>query len=502
MTTTVVSNQEISHDRLLQLCREDPGVFASYVFDFPLADMHKNWLRGILTHTRSLIVAPRCHAKSTLCAIMLPTWLIGRNHNIRIKIISGSDDKAKDIVFAIFKTIRDNPKYVEVFPNVKLTNDRDSKQKIWVERDTSHIALRDATVEALGVLSTAEGSRADCLIFDDIITKRNSQTASLRQMVKETYYNVHINLLGPEDGNRCIYIGTIWHRDDLTTDLMYGDNDYSAGRQVYGIDDDFTPLWPEVWPKEKLIARCKEITLRRFNVGFRNMPGAEGEYLFPDMLISSCEDPNLPLEKLRETALANIKSGLWKCAIAVDLAGGKLKNRLQGDDEDSAREKRRRCFNVAFVTALTKADERIPIDLRRFQGKSPETARLVYDLYDFWKPEVVMFEANNFGVIADWMGELVKMPIQTYWTGEQKSDDDIGVPSMVTELENRMWRLPVWEHETACKCDWCAWRSEVAAYPFGRYTDTVMSWWLSREAIRLHIGSQRKKGGFSIWNIR
>jgi hypothetical protein len=501
----------LSKAEFLELCRKDPGVFLSYVFDFPLADMHKQWLKGITEHSRTFICAPRCHAKTSICSIALPTWFLGNNPNLRIKVVSGSDDKAKDIVFAIFKTMRDSPRYKEVFPNVVLSNKRDSKQQIWLERSEKYNSLRDASVEALGVLSSAEGSRADILIFDDIITKRNSQTHSQRSFVKETYFNVHINLLGPEDTNKAIYIGTVWHRDDLTTDIMYTEgacNESGAhicqgyNKQVWAIDDDFNPLWPQAWPQPKLVKRCSEIGLRRFNVGFRNMPGAEGEYLFNDVLVESCVDPNLPLATIEEVALANIQRGEWKTVISIDLAGGKLKGRSQEEDDDSARDRRRRCYNVIFVTAVTQADQRIPIHIERFQGKSPETARLVYDQYQRWKSEVVMFEVNNFGVIAEWLGELVKMPIQTYWTGDQKMDDEIGVPSMVTELENRMWRIPTWEHDTNCKCHWCVWRAEVNSYPFGRYTDTVMAWWLSREAIRLHVGSMQSSGGFAMWGTK
>ena len=179
MTTT----PEVSHDEMLKLAREDPGVFLSYVFDFPLADMHRAWLKGIMTSDRTLIVSPRAHAKTSIASIALPCWFIGRNPNVRIKLVSGSDNRAKDIVFAIFKTIKLNPRFREVFPATRLANARESKWQIWVERDQTH--LRDATVEALGCLSTAEGSRADVLILDDVVTQRNAITPGTRNQVKE-----------------------------------------------------------------------------------------------------------------------------------------------------------------------------------------------------------------------------------------------------------------------------------------------------------------------------
>ncbi len=487
MTTT----PEVSHDEMLKLAREDPGVFLSYVFDFPLADMHRAWLKGIMTSDRTLIVSPRAHAKTSIASIALPCWFIGRNPNVRVKLISGSDNRAKDIVFAIFKTIKLNARYREVFPATRLANARESKWQIWVERDQTH--LRDATVEALGCLSTAEGSRADVLILDDVVTQRNAITPGMRNQVKEAYYNVHLNLLSPDVDARVIYIGTVWHRDDLTVELMYGDNDYD--KQIYAIDEDFTPLWPQIWPTEKLVRRCNEITLRRFNIGFRNMPATQEDYYFSEQLFIQCQNMDYPLANLRTITQDKVKSGDWRLVMGVDLAGGNLKR----DDDDTYAKQRKRAYNVIVTTAIDSHNVRIPVDIKRFKARSPETARILIDAYEDYKPEMILVESNNFGVIVDWIGEMVKLPIESYFTDKYNKRGETGVISMQTEMSSGMWKIPTWLHEPACKCEWCTWKSEVTSYPFGRFSDTVMAWWLSREAIRLHMTSSR--GSFAVWEF-
>ena len=453
--------------------------------------MHKSWLRSVMVYDRNLLVAPRCHGKSSLMAIAVPCYMIGRNPNIRIKIISCADDRAKDITFAVFRILKGNERYREVFPEVKLDNKRMSKQKIYIVRDQKHDAMKDATAESLGVTSAAEGSRADLLIMDDVVSKRNSKTPGLRQLVKEMYYNVHINLLDPMNHSKVIYIGTVWDIDDLTVELMDKKNEYH--KEVYSIDDDFNPLWPEIWPKEKLLERCKEIGIRRFNIGFRNQPASDQSFAFSDEMFDTNVDPSLPLDRLIEIALENIKAGKWKVAFGVDTAAA-------DPAKATASQKYRRCFNVIYVLAIDENKRRIPIHIRRFQARSPETARLVLDAYNLFKPEVILIESNAQTALAEWLGEMSKLPIRTYFTHtDNKNDSEIGVNSLRTEFENRMWRLPSYHHEEDCKCDFCIWQQEMLSYPFGRFSDTVMACWLAREGIRLHITGVESAGGFSIW---
>lgn len=473
----------------METARKDVGVFSAYVFEFPLAPMHKSWLRAITQYDRVLLIAPRGHAKSSLASIAVPCFLIGQNRNIRLKIISCSDDRAKDIAFAIFRIVRNNDRYKEVFPDIRLDSKRVSKQKIYIVRDRKYEALKDATVESIGVTSAAEGSRADALIMDDVVSKRNSATPGLRNLVKEMYYNVHVNLLEPGK-SKIIYIGTVWDRDDLTVELMQKENSYH--KEIYAIDDDFTPLWPQVWTRDRLLERCKEIGLRRFNIGFRNQPSSDQELMFHDRMFDQCTDNSLQLNDLREIALKNIKEGRWKVSIGIDLASGELK-------KAKFHQRRRRAYNAIFTLAVDENDRRIPISIRRFRARSPETARLILQDYKQFKPEVILIENNAQSALIDWLGELTRMPIQTYFTDTIKHDDEKGVRSLATEFENRMWRLPAWSHEVDCSCEFCAWRREMLSYPFGRFTDTVMSCWLSREGVRLHMDSGAGVGKFALW---
>jgi len=467
-------------EKLLEQARTDLGVFCRYVFDFPLAEFHLEWLRAIREFSEVLIIGPKGHGKTSLAAIATPCFYIGRNPNVRVKIGSCSDEKAKDISFAIGETILNNERYKKVFPNVKPSRTRRwGKQKIYVE--CSRPLLRDATVEAMGMNTSMAGGRADILIEDDPVDNRNAATPGERRRVKNTYYDIHLNMLAPSNFKH-IYIGTIYHEDDLTSELLQKGTYKTL---VYAIDENFTPLWPQVWPRERLIQRFKLIGERAFNKAFRNMPASDEEYFFSAQLLDQCRLSSFTLETIRETTKRNLREGRWRTFTGVDLAPGTGKG-----------------YSVIFTAAIDEDGIRWPVDIRRARCNSPETARMIIDVFHELKPEVIMVESNMYQqALLDWCGELVKLPLQAnFTTASQKHDPRVGVASLQVEFENRLWRLPEFKHQTGCNCAWCAWLHELLAYPHSKYDDTVLAQWHCREAIR-RFGTKHAGGGFSLWEF-
>ncbi len=464
----------------------------SYVFDFPLADMHKKWLKAIAKNRRVMILAPKCHGK-TSTVLAECCFVIGNNPNIRIKTISSTDNRAKELSAQILRVLSDpnctGGRYHEVFPWLEL-EDKRGKTKIHVKRDAKHALLKDATVEALGVLSAAEGARADLIIFDDVNGKRNTKTEGLRNQVKEMYYQVHINLLQPLTG-RTIYIATPYHAEDLTSDLYERDDTYT--KLFYTIDDLFTPLWPQVWPTRALKERYDEIKARRFNQDFRMMPGSDDSYVITEDLFRARMDPQMLLTDIKRIALEKIKAGLWRSVIGIDLATG----------AKTKKQKRKKDHSVIFTLCHDKETrERIPVDIKIVQSTSPEVARLTVATYDEFKPEVIIFENNAYQeAFGEWLAELVKLPLQSNSTQSiNKYDAIIGVKSLCTEFESLMWKIPYFDdHPATCVCNWCIWKTQMILYPWGKKDDTVMASWHAREGIRRYIEEVVSSGRYALW---
>lgn len=467
--------------KLIESSRERFDIFLKYVFNFPLAPMHLEWIQIVCDpmNERVQIAAPRGFAKSIIMAIAYPLWKIGRNQNEKIKIVCSSDDKAKEIVETISTYILTDIKYKRVFPHVIPSKPRNwTKQKITVQRK---IISRDSTVEAVGITCAAAGGRATLIVADDTVDPRTCTTVGLRKEVKDRFYNVFLNMLEPTN-SQVVYICTFWHIDDLSMELF---KNLSWKHLFYAIDDSFTSLWPQAWTQEKLIAKFNEVGTYVFNRAYRNMPISDDELMFRKDWIDRCTDPayvwrnpSENLEYLRSRCGNNLR-----LYTGVDLA--------IGHTSTSA-------YSVIFTIAVDGNKIRYPVEIKRGRMSSPEVARAVLATYEQLQPDTILVENNMYQqALIDWLQELSKIPLRAYYTGAQKKDYEIGVSSLSVEFENMQWCLPKVKHKEECDCGFCTWIHELAQYPMAKLSDCVMSSWLARECFRLlHKANQ---GRFSIW---
>jgi len=449
-------------DKLLRLiidrARKDFPVFARLVFNWKVAPFQKAWHQLIDKHPRVLIEAPRDHGKTSQISIARTLWELGKNPNLRIKSICQSDDRAQEILRLIAQCIESNPRLRLVFPDLRPAfRGTWTRHKIFVKRDK---ISKDPSVEALGILSTVTGGRADLLIFDDPVDFRNAiYYPSLRKAVKQVYRAVWVNLLEPD--GRIIYICTVWHQDDLTHELAKQTSVYKV--LVQSIDQNFTPLWPEKWPKRKLKQRFLEIGEREFNRQFRNQAITDQEFLFPERILRPWY-----IKGFDGFDLQNAQK-----FIGLDLAIGK------------SRESSHTAF---FVVALTPEGIKIPIAIEYGHFSSPDSARKLVELFQEYQPVSIFVENNAYqAALIEWLTELeeakgLSLPIYSYTTGTQKASLVHGLPALALQVQQGKWRLPVLDHSKTCKCGFCTWHGELQAYPFGKFDDTVMAMWLASRA--------------------
>jgi len=122
-----MNNTQISKETLLErdLCLEYFGVFLKKVAGFRLANIHIEWsliLDGRAKQEEDgtirtwfyddkvdweqiMLMAPRNHGKSTIFSVFYPLWLIAKNPNIRIIIVSNTSTQAKSFLRQITKSI-------------------------------------------------------------------------------------------------------------------------------------------------------------------------------------------------------------------------------------------------------------------------------------------------------------------------------------------------------------------------------------------------------------
>ena len=180
---------------------------------------------GARRHERVLINIPPNHAKSTTMTVNYVTWRLMMNPNLRVLIISKTQDMARKFLYSI-KTRLTHPRYAGMQlaygPNGgwKSSATEWSQTKIYLERDDGE---KDPSVEALGIGGMVYGARADLVIIDDAVTLSNSgewtkQQDWIRQEVATR--------LGPE--GQLLVVGTRVSPVDLYRELRNPDH-YADG---------------------------------------------------------------------------------------------------------------------------------------------------------------------------------------------------------------------------------------------------------------------------------
>lgn len=250
-------NAKLGWDEVVDVRTQSP----EKTYSIEVEGLHTHLVGDIVTHNTTQFEG---HA----------IWRLGNNPNLRTKIVCASDSKAVERLFTIIQHIRLNSRVHDVFPWLKPAELGDwTKHKIVVARD---YISRDASIEALGVLSTATGGRADLLLADDVVDRRNAlELPKLRETVKVAWDSDWSNLLEPNA--QCIYVATPWHKGDLTHKLKKNPAYRFMSRAIGTTSNPFEPIWEEKWPEEALRRRREKIGKIEFDRGFR-LVALSGEY--------------------------------------------------------------------------------------------------------------------------------------------------------------------------------------------------------------------------------
>ena len=462
--------KKLLKERKIKKARKSPNDFMEYVMrdesDNPIeqGDIHKEWQNLLHTneHSNVILIAPRDHGKTTQI-VGYTLFKIGKNPNIRIKIVCNNDDEAKARVGAIKEYIEDSKEYREVFPHIEKSEKNWTKHSITVQRDSKS---KDPTLESASIMGGGTGGRADLIIYDDIVDEKNAiQHPKDRETVKRKKRNVWDNILEP-DGEE-VYIGTRWHEDDLTGELMESDA-YEVG--FYAIDKDFTPIWPEKWSRDDLKQRREKIGARAFDRGFRNIPLSLDEQLFDDTALSRLQENFDPMDYLD-----------CPTYMGVDLARG-----------TGSRASR----TVITVVAVPEKNKRVVLDIRLGKWESKKVVDEIVHIWDYYNIEYIYIENNSMQqMLVNWLENLsdqnhydLKNRLEGVFTGKEKADLDVGVPALADEMKQGRWIMDYDReyHKENCGkklCPECTFYEELKTYPIGKSDDTVMSAWITMKCV-------------------
>lgn len=251
--------------------RKHPAAFIEFVFRTPegkpieLQWFHKEWLNHFMNHKRVQIEAARSHGKTTITLGYI-IWLIGSNPNVRIKLFTQSEDKARERLMVVANMIENDKLVKLVFPELKRNAKGPwHKKAIQVERDITAV---DPTLQATGITGSVEGGRCDLVLFDDICDYRNSIAyPQVREAIKQKVL-VEIMPMIEVDGS-AISIATPHHEGDAVA-AFRKNIEWKSYIYAVGTDEDiYKPLWPDRWNREALRSKRNEIGPIKYDAAYR-----------------------------------------------------------------------------------------------------------------------------------------------------------------------------------------------------------------------------------------
>lgn len=436
-----------------------------------------------------VILCSRIHAKTdTLISWILYT--IGKNPNITFKYVSCNDDLAIDIVSKISNNIINNEDYKAVFPHVIPSKEGEwSKHSLFIKR-TAAIGLKDATIEAKGVISSGTGGRCHVLVLDDVIDFRVAYSQpkmldTIRYAIESDWFN----LLYP--GGRIILVGTPWSFDPPDVNVAYSSNaaiKLSPGQNLEYLaslasDDwvcwrgpaiiDGKPLWPEKWTLEALEQRRRTIANELAWQQQYMLEGMRGKAnWFDESWIQQCID--------RDRSIGESIDPDWPIYVGVDPARS-----FNRDASNSA----------IIVVALDNEGKRIPVEIFADKIDPPQLADHLIRIYLKYNPICIMVENNSYqsalidivNIKAQSIANGLVLPIKGQFTGSQKWSPEKGLPKIAAQLAAGKWIFPLEgdEHfDINHTCEMCKLLNEMRW--FGKKqmtTDLIMAMWLADCAI-------------------
>lgn len=411
------------------------------------------------------ILAPWGHGKTENVIIGNTLDEIGKNNNIRIFIISNTDDNAKARIESITNYIANDPEYHAVYPHV-VAGDHSSwtKHKIIVQRESK---AKDGTVEAYGVLTSGVGGRCDLLLLDDPVDMRNAiLNPAMRPQVEDNINNVWLSRLTPD--GMAIYVATVWHQDDATSKMLKNpqwkflvmkiSEDFESIECESPFKGKFTiPLW-SYWNKERLLKRLSIIGIRAFNRGFRQNALSDEDRTFPSH------------ERIfRHDLGVDSVNQYWPRVIGIDPFGKQV---------------------VIYTIALNPQNHmRMTIEIKRGKWQPQKTISEIISAFHRHRPALMVVENNAAqDAIIQWAhaeGGL-DLPIVPFATGSNKANIEFGLPSVEVEFANGAWMIPcrgvdfVHDHDHPIVVHY----SELQNHPIASSWDTVMAMWFAREGAR------------------
>jgi len=251
--------------------------YLPHYYTVEFGDFHEEWEE--LTEIRDefvLVGAPREHAKSTFFTFGVPIRHICYALRWFQLVISDTNDQATGFTLAIRLELEENPRIRHDFG--------DLKGNIWKANDFT-------TTNGIRTLARGKGEkvrglknrqhRPDFAVIDDFENDENVENPRLVEKGKKWIRRAVIASMGA--GYTAMMVGNLFHPKSIISQFIAEKDEEGEPLYVSRVYDcwldygkpDQRPLWPALWPPERLEKKQRQMGTTDFNAEMRNLTGAE-----------------------------------------------------------------------------------------------------------------------------------------------------------------------------------------------------------------------------------
>lgn len=414
------------------------------------------------------------HNTSQLSILRL-LYMIGRNPNIHIALVSKTGATSSKSARAIKEYIERNEDLREIFPEL-LPGAKWEDSFFTVKRSSFS---KDPTVQSLGLGGTLIGSRVDVLVFDDILDDENTRTPSERLKV---YRRVKA-FMDRLSASGVMYILTnAWHPDDAVHKL---ERDGTPSFRFPVVDEDGVSRWPMKWTPERLEQAREDLGPLEFARAHLCKARDEGESPFDESAVDAAFKAGDSLRLVRSLLTHTLPAGAW-IYTGVDLAVTKgIK-----------------AHRTAFVTVLLWPEvdgtlSRQVLWAEAGRWSSSEIRDRFLDHNERYRPTFIVENNAAQRWIIDIVHNQADLPVEKrqtlelvpFTTGKNKAHATFGVEGVAVEIANGIWVFPT---DGPVKQFVEDLKSDMLYYSRGGHTgDLLMALWFAREGARRGAGAGR-----------
>jgi len=424
-------------------------------------------------------------------AIGRPLYVLGRDPNTRIAIVSNTYHQAEKNVRTIAGYIARSDKLHMVFPNL-LPGEPWTSSQITIKSDS---LKRDPSVQAVGVHGNILGARLDLVILDDVLDFENTQTPRQRQDLWDWY---HATITGMLTQNaRVIVIGTAWHPEDMLHRFVKQPH-WKALK--YPVEDEKgRPLWPERWPKDRIDTKRVELGPLEFARQMMCQARDDSQSRFSTEWINACleagsecqvansardffqkhpqlfmpewiNDEDDPFESQSAQDTIERMGLLGRFYTGVDIAV------QQHSDADET---------VLFTIYVHPDGRRQVAEIAAGKWSGPTIVSKIINVHERFGSIIVVENNSSQDFVLQFARDRdVVLPLLPFTTGRNKMDPAFGIESIAAEMANAKWIIPS-VGGVSVDPQISLWIQEMLYYsPRAHTGDRLMSSWFVRELAR------------------